>query len=280
MSTESTATRTVVAGGFRTTYLEAGDPGRDTVVLLHDGGFGTTAALCWGPVIERLSTDFHVVAPDLQGWGGTDKVVYLDRSPYTGRLAHVAAFTRELGIEKAHFAGVSFGGSLLLRALVDPTGPWPVDRAVSFSGTGGPFRLPEGMAALAEYEPSLEAAERATALLVRSTEGLSEHIAQRHANSLIPGHWESLMAPRLSNPAVKRELPPDTFLDQLRTVRTPLLLVEGRYDTLLEPGWSKKLADLAPGATAVEVDHGHEPNIEAPDEASRLLADFFRTERP
>jgi pimeloyl-ACP methyl ester carboxylesterase len=203
-------------------------------------------------------------------------VVFLDGSPYAPRIAHVAALTRELGIEQAHFAGVSFGGSLVLRALVDPTSPWPIDRAVSFSGTGGPFRLASGIAALAGYEPSLEAAEKATALLVRSTEGLSEHIRQRHANSLIPGHWESLMAPRLSNPAVERQLPPDLFLEQLKAVRTPLLLVEGKYDTLLEPGWSKKLGDLVPGATAVEVDNGHEPNIEAPEETSRLLAEFLR----
>ncbi|WP_448627669.1 alpha/beta fold hydrolase [Geodermatophilus sp. URMC 64] len=270
--------KTVVAGGFRTAYLEAGDPAGETVVLLHDGAFGTTAELCWGPVAESLAADgFHVVVPELLGWGGTDKVVFFDRSPYPPRVAHVAAFVRELGIERAHFAGVSFGGSLLLRALVDPARPWPVERAVTFSGTGGPFRLPEGTAALADYEPSLEAAERLTGLLVRSTDGLADHIRQRYENSLVPGHWEAMTAPRLSNPATTRQLPPDTFLDDLQGVRTPLLLVEGRHDTLLETGWSKKLADLAPGGTAVETDFGHEPNIEAPEETAALLAGFFRT---
>ncbi|WP_326645794.1 alpha/beta hydrolase [Streptosporangium sp. NBC_01755] len=276
MTKPSRPVQTVMAGGFRTAYVEAGDPQRDTVVLIHDGGFGTTAELCWGPVIDALSADFHVVAPELLGWGGTDKAVFLDRSPYAARIVHVAAFCQALGIDRAHFVGASFGGSLLLRALVEPGRPWPVDRAVSISGTGGPFRVPEGIAALADYEPSLEAAEKMTRLIVRSTEGLDDHIRRRHENSLIPGHWESLMAPRLSNPAVQRQLPPDTFLDRMRELETPLLLVEGRYDTLLETGWSKKLTDLAPGATSVEVDYSHEPNIEAPEETSRMIAEFLQ----
>ncbi|MBW0113759.1 alpha/beta fold hydrolase [Pseudonocardia abyssalis] len=268
-------TRTVVAGGFRTAYLEAGDPAAETVVLIHDGGFGTTADLCWGDMIAPLTQRFHVLAPELLGWGGTDKVVFLDRSPYEPRVAHIAAFCAELGVERAHFVGASFGGSLVLRALSDPARPWPVERAVSISGTGGPYRLPQGAAALAEYTPSLDDAARMTALVVRSLDGLDEHVRTRYENSLVPGHWEALNAPRLSNPSVRRNLPPDPFLDRWAAVTTPVLLVEGRHDVLLEHHWSDKLADLAPGARAVEVDHAHEPNIEAPAETARLVLDFL-----
>ncbi|WP_158228223.1 alpha/beta fold hydrolase [Pseudonocardia sp. MH-G8] len=270
--------KTVHAGGYTTAYLEAGDPAATTVVLVHDGAYGTTAQLCWGPLVERLAPEFHVLAPDLLGWGGTDKVVFLDRSPYAFRVPHVAAFCEELGVDSAAFVGASFGGSLLLRALADPGSPWPVTRAVSVSGTGGPFRLPEGTAALGAYEPSIEGARTLTGLLVADLEGLDEHIEQRYRNSLVAGHFEAMQAPGLKNPATTRTPPPDPFLDQLATVETPLLLVEGRRDQLLETGWSKELAGRALAATAVETDYAHEPNIDAPDALADLILPFLRGE--
>lgn len=268
----------VIADGFHTTYLEAGAEQNPTIVLIHDGGYGTTAELCWGGMIPLLAERFHVLAPELLGWGGTDKAVFLDRSPYVPRVRHVAAFCRELGVTNAHFVGSSFGGSVLLRALADPGRPWPIERAISISGTGGPYRLSEGIAALADYIPSLEAAERMTSLIVRSTEGMEDHIRARYENSLVPGHWEAMAAPRLKNPSVERQLPPDPFLEQWAKVSTPVLLVEGRHDTLLEAGWSKKLADLAPAARAVEVDYAHEPNVEAPAETAELVGGFLAEE--
>ncbi|NMM90745.1 hypothetical protein B2J88_41550 [Rhodococcus sp. SRB_17] len=267
--------KSVIADGFHTTYLEAGNPQHDTIVLVHDGGFGTTAELCWGDVIPLLSTQFHVLAPELLGWGGTDKAVFFDRPPYSPRVKHVAAFCQELGVDRAHFVGASFGGSMVLRAVSDPTKPWPAIRAVSISGTGGPYRLPEGIAALADYTPSLEDAARMTGYMVRSLDGLDDHIQQRYENSLIPGHWEAMNATRLSNPVAPRKQTVDPFLDNLAQIDVPLLLIEGRHDELLESGWSKKLADLTPHAQATEVDYAHEPNIDAPEETARLVIEFL-----
>lgn len=271
----SYTTQTVRAGGFQTAYLDAGDPAKETIVLIHDGGFGTTAELCWGGMIDHLAQDYRVLAPELLGWGGTDKVVYLDRSPYVPRIAHIAAFCEELGISSAHFVGSSFGGSVLLRALTAAGSPWPVAKAVSISGTGGPYRLPEGIAALGNFTPSLEEAERLTSFMVTSTEGMDDHIKQRFENSLIPGHWEALNAPRLSNPSAERQLPPDPFLDDWAKVTTPVLLVEGRHDALLEDGWSGRMALAAVNAESVVVDFAHEPNVEAPEWTAGLIRDYL-----
>nr|WP_275945438.1 alpha/beta hydrolase [Bradyrhizobium sp. BRP22] len=243
--------------------------------MIHDGAFGTTAELCWSRVIDRLAAEYHIFAPELLGWGGTDKVVFFDRSPYAARIPHVAAFVETVGIPSADFLGASFGGSLTMRATVAPGNPWHIRRAISITGSGGPYRLQSGIEALAEYTPSLEAARKLTALIAGSADGLDEHIRQRHENSLIPGHWETLMAPRLRNPSVDRSPPPDPYLDQLAATTIPTLLVEGLRDPLLEPGWSRKLADLSPRISAVAIEAGHEPNIEAPAEVCRLVTAFL-----
>lgn len=275
MSSSVYQKKEIKAGGFNTAYLEAGDPAKPTLVLVHDGAFGTTAELCWGPMIEELAAHFHVLAPDLLGWGGTDKAVFLDRSPYAFRVVHLIDWCQALGVSRAHFAGTSFGGSLVLRALTTGGDAFPADRIISISGTGGPFRLASGIQALSDYEPSLEAAERLTALLVPDTGGLSDHIRQRYTNSLIPGHWEAISAPRLQNPALTKAPPKDDLFERLGQVKRAVLYIEGTRDVLLEPGWSDTLASHTPGSRVVKLDHGHEPNIDAPQVLSREMLSFL-----
>ncbi len=273
-------TRTIIANGFSTRYLEAGTDNNPTLILLHDGGFGSTAQNCWEGVIRQLSDRYHILAPELLGWGGTDKAVFFDRSPYAGRIPHIAAFLQAKGVRQALFAGASFGGSLLMQALAMADTPWGVRRAISISGSGGPYRLPSGIEALADYTPSLEAARKLTQLIVGDAPGLEAHIQDRHENSLIPGHWEALMAPRLRNPSASQRPPAqDAYLDALRQIRVPVLLVAGRRDPLLEAGWAGKLAALNPDFFShLELNGGHEPNISQPAEVAEVFHEFFKQE--
>jgi pimeloyl-ACP methyl ester carboxylesterase len=265
----------VQAGGFKTKYIEAGDPGAPKLVLIHDGGFGTDAELCWGNLIEQLQDEYHIIAPDLLGWGGSDKAVFLDRSPYAGRLPHIAAFLAEVGVKEADFVGASFGGSMVVRASLVPGNPWGIKRAVSISGTGGPFRLQ--IDSMVDYHPSLEAARNLTALVTSEDFDAEEHVRQRHENSLIPGHWESLNAPRLQNPAATRTPPVDNYFEQLAETTIDTLFVAGAKDPTLEPGWSQKLAELSPRVRDLVIDAGHEPNIDKPAEAARIVREFLNT---
>lgn len=278
MISAESATKTIIAGGFTTRYLEAGQPGRPAVVLIHDGGVGTTADLCWGAVIDLLAPDFHIFAPELLGWGGTDKVVYFDRSPYAARLPHIAAFIDAVGIETACFAGVSFGGSLIMRAIVAPGNPWRIRRAVSISGAGGPYRLAAGVQVLANFKPSMDDARKLIELIVGTADGFDRYVRQLYENSLIPGHWEAMMAPGLKNPAINSPPPKDNYLDLLAGTEIPALLVAGRRDPLLEEGWAVKLAALSKRLTVRELDAGHEPNIDQPRLTADILRDFFGKE--
>ena len=279
MFSSRSVTKTVVAAGFSTRYLEAGQAGKPQLVLIHDGGFGASADLCWGAIIDLLADEFHIFAPEMLGWGGTDKVVFLDRSPYAARLPHIAAFVDVMGIRSACFAGASFGGSLTMRASVTDGNPWRMERAISISGTGGPFRLQSGIDALAEYTPSMEAATKLMGLIIGDVAGFEEHIRQMHENSLIPGHWESMMAPRLRNPSADRSPPVDKYLEQLEHTRIPTLLVAGDHDPLLEARWADKLAARSELIEARQVDAGHEPNIDQPELVAGIMRDFFGSRR-
>jgi pimeloyl-ACP methyl ester carboxylesterase len=271
-------TRFVDVGGVRTKLLEAGDVRAPWVVLVHDGAFGSDAWLSWGPLLPGLAETYRVVAPDLLGYGATAKLYDFERSPYEGRIRHVAELCRCLGIEAAHFVGSSFGGSLTLVAAAD--GAWPMLTGTTIGGTGGPYRDHEAFADLQRYAPTVADAERLSRYLVESDEGFDEHVRARHRNMTIPGHWEALEAPKLRHPDLARESPHDDYLAKLGRSPHPLLLVEGARDRLVERGWAQRMAaDLRRGEWAV-VEGAHSPHLDHTDEVLAVLLGFLAAHAP
>lgn len=268
------AEKWVKAGGVKTRYLEAGQPGGVPLILLHDGTYGSDASVCWGPVLELLAEEFHVLAPDLLGYGGTDKLVYFDRDPLTQRIAHLASFCESLCIDRAYFAGNSFGGAVVLRTAA--FGGLPVARGITLCGTGGLFMRPERFSELQNYQPSLEAAARLWSLVAHRAD--PEQVRRRYENSLIPGHWEALAAAAVRNPARpaggKDWLP--EYSAGLGRIQVPILIVAGADDLLLEPGWERELAAMIPGAVTHRVEQAmHSPQADQPREVARVIRQFL-----
>jgi pimeloyl-ACP methyl ester carboxylesterase len=55
----------------------------------------------------------------------------------------------------------------------------------------------------------------------------------------------------------------------------PTLLVAGTLDRMLEAGWEDKLAQHLKDVRVERIESGHSPNISHPDDAAKLLHDFF-----
>src|SRR6266581_3057672 len=63
--------RFVTVFGAKIRYLEAGDPAKPTVILLH--GLGGSADTSWPLNVAPLAAIYHVIAPDQVGFGRSDK---------------------------------------------------------------------------------------------------------------------------------------------------------------------------------------------------------------
>ncbi len=102
--------KTVVAAGLSTNYLEAGQG--FPVVLLHGSGVGVSAYENWHRIIPRLAIDFRVLAPDIVGFGLTER----PECQYSIKLwvEHLLGFLDALGLARAVLVGNSFGGGLSL----------------------------------------------------------------------------------------------------------------------------------------------------------------------
>ena len=62
---------TADANGIKTNYLEAGKG--DPVVLIHGSGPGVTSYANWRVVLPALAENFRVLAPDMVGFGFTER---------------------------------------------------------------------------------------------------------------------------------------------------------------------------------------------------------------
>jgi pimeloyl-ACP methyl ester carboxylesterase len=98
MNITTASYKTAQVNGFKIFYREAGDPQKPAVLLLH--GFPTSSHM-FRNLIPQLAEDFHVIAPDLPGFGFSDAPTH-DRFQYTfEHLAQVMGdFVEQIGLKR------------------------------------------------------------------------------------------------------------------------------------------------------------------------------------
>ncbi len=265
--------RTLRVGGIETHYLEAGE-GPD-LVLLHGGEYGASAEATWGEAMDRLAETFHVIAPDMLGYGATAKI-YSFSDPSGFRMTHLAQLMEVVGVGEAFYMGNSAGGGMLLRSAVRNPSPLNMKKMVTICGNAGVFKS-ESQADVEDYDPSPENMRRLLRLLFHDEKWLTpECVEARYADSIRPGAWEALSAARLKRPGYERGSTLETFVRQLETVRVPLLIVSCDHDPLNQPDWDKRLQRIVPGSRVYRFrDSAHEPQIEERDTFVRIVTDFL-----
>jgi 2-hydroxymuconate-semialdehyde hydrolase len=265
--------RTISVGDINTHFLEAGS-GAD-LVLLHGGEYGASAEITWRHNIEALAKQFHVVAPDILGWGQTEKI-YSFSDPAGLRIKHLQRFLETLGIGKAFFVGNSAGGGLVLRGSVRQPPPLQIQKMVTICGNASVFKT-TSQADLENYSPSLENMKKIVALLYHDAKWQSEeNIRERYECSIIPGAWETLSAARLRSPAHQARSTTEEFVEQLSKLTIPLLIMSCEHDPLNQRYWDVNFQKIVPGSKVHRFKHSsHEPQIEETEEFNRVLVEFL-----
>ena len=92
------------AGGVRTNVLQAGEGA--PVVLVHGSGPGVTAYANWRLTVPDLAARFRVIAPDMAGFGRSDKPGGYGMKLWTGQLL---ALLDALGLERCHWSATASG---------------------------------------------------------------------------------------------------------------------------------------------------------------------------
>jgi 2-hydroxymuconate-semialdehyde hydrolase len=265
--------RTIIAGDIKTHFLEAGS-GPD-LILLHGGEYGASAEISWRHNIDVLAAKFHVVAPDLLGWGQTEKI-YSFSDPAGLRIRHVQRFLKTLGISKAFFVGNSAGGGLLLRSAVRQPPPLQIEKMATICGNASVFKT-TSQADLDNYTPSMENMKRIVALLYHDAKWQTEeNIRERYESSIIPGAWETLSAARLRSPVHQARSTTEEFVKELGQLKLPLLIMSCEHDPLNQRDWDVNFQKIVPGSKVHRfMNSAHEPQIEETAEFNRVLVEFL-----
>ena len=265
--------QTICVGDIQTHYLQGGNG--PYLVLLHGGEYGASAETTWKLNIAPFAKNFHVIAPDMLGFGLTDKV-YSFSDPAGFRIKHLKRLLEDIGIEKAYFVGNSAGGGTILRAAVMEPPPFQMEKMVTICGNGGIFKT-DAQASIESYTPTVENMERLMSLLFHDKRWLTADIVkERYETSLVPGSWEAISAARLRRPGHQSRSGNEEFIKRLSSVRTPLLIISCDHDLLNQKDWDTKLQNMIQGAKIHRFNHSaHEPQIEEAEEFTRVVTEFL-----
>lgn len=277
MSSREWVDRQIHVDGLRFRYLEAGPSDAETVVLLHSGEYGASAEFSWEYNIPTLAREYHVLAPDMIGFGLSSKLFDFE-DPLGFRLRTVQMFCDALNVDGAHFLGNSFGGTLACYAATLDECPWPM-RSLLCASAGGRPAENDSRRFIQDYDGSAERMDAIQLLTFTRRWYDDEYIERRVAMSRVTGGWECASAARLKAPfrEPNSEFAPFRDLPYER-IAVPTLVFAGGADQFREPGYALELGERIPDVEVVVMpEAGHMAHIEFADEFNQTALSFLRS---
>ena len=259
------------AGGIATNYHDqgAGNP----VLLLHGSGPGVSAWANWRLVIPHLAGNFRTIAPDIVGFGFTERPEGIRYDMETW-LEHALDFLDAMGIEKAHVVGNSFGGALSVALAIHA--PERVSRLVLMGSVALEFELTEGLDLTWGYTPSLDNMRRLLDLFAYNRSLVNDELAQlRYEASMRPGVQESyaVMFPAPRQDGIRKICSQEA---DVKTIRHETLIIHGRDDQVIPVSCSEDLFRCIKNSQLhIFGNCGHWTQIEHNRRFNKLVTDFL-----
>jgi 2-hydroxymuconate-semialdehyde hydrolase len=266
--------RRVRTGAFETNVLDAGGAhGGTPVLFIHGSGPGVSAWANWRLVLPVLAEQRRVIAPDMVGFGFTERPAGIAYS-MDAWVRQALDLLDALDLPKVDLVGNSFGGALALALATRH--PQRVRRLVLMGSVGVPFEITPGLDAVWGYTPSLDAMRRLLDIFAYSRALVTDELAQlRYQASIRPGFQESFAAmfPAPRQRWVDAMCSPEA---DVRRLPHETLVIHGREDQVIPLANSLTLANWIPRAQLhVFGQCGHWTQIEHAARFARLVSDFL-----
>jgi pimeloyl-ACP methyl ester carboxylesterase len=268
--------RSVRTRTLRLSTMEAGEG--QAVLALH--GLGATKG-SFLPTVVGLSDRFRVIAVDQPGFGDSDKPI--------GAAYDAAFFAREalnlldaLELESVCLVGNSLGGRVALElgmshparvhriALLAPALAWRRGRPwlpllrLTRPELGLVQLAPRAIVEAIVHRMIPDAAEGWTAA------GVDEFLRAYLTRSGRAAFYAAARHIYLDEPHGEKG-----FWTRLPSLQPEALFVWGRHDRLVPVAFARHVAEALPRARQLELDCGHVPQIELPDQTNEALGSFF-----
>jgi pimeloyl-ACP methyl ester carboxylesterase len=265
-ATNKTVVQRATVDGSKIFYREAGSKTTPTILLLH--GFPTSSHM-FRNLIPALADSYHVVAPDLPGFGFSDAP---DRKQFRYTFEQLAkvigSFTEAIGLERFAIYIFDYGAPVGLRLAL--THPERITAIISQNGNAYEEGLSDGWNPIQKYWKEQTAENRAAlrefltpeATKWQYTHGVSDPDS-------VPPESYTLDAALLERPGNK-DIQLDLFLDYASNVKLypkfqeyfrksqpPLLAIWGKNDPFFLPAGAEAFRKDLSHATVQFLDTGH-----------------------
>jgi pimeloyl-ACP methyl ester carboxylesterase len=281
--------RTALVDGLKVFYREAGDPQAPVVLLLH--GFPTSSHM-YRDLIPALADRYHVVAPDLPGFGFTETP---NRSDFKYSFDHLAEvterFTEVLGLRHYALYVFDYGAPVGFRLAIHH--PERITALISQNGNAYVEGLSEGWNPIQTYwkDPSPENRAALRAFLKPESTQWQYTYGVAHLERLSPEAWtlDSALLARPGNDEIQLDLFGDyqsnvalypKFQAYIRTHRPPLLAVWGKNDPFFLPAGAEAFKRDNPDAEIHLLDAGHFALESQGPEIASIIRDFLSRKLP
>lgn len=250
----------VRGNGLHLHYVEWGEPGNRTVLLLH--GFASSTWSSWRALGQRLGERFHVVGLDLRGHGESDRD---PAARYTLRdyAGDIETALPALGQPPQTVIGHSMGGRLAL--LYAARHHETLERLVLVDSKveGGRSR-PDMIASYPERFATVAEADAFAERIYGRRKHRFEYEFVRNADGTVDWRFD-LVGQRRSRSG------PDPVLDegqwaQFGALRTPTLVVRSGRSGAILPADVVRMHELNPATRTVEYESaGHLLHLDEPE---------------
>lgn len=254
--------RTIDVRGIPTHLFEAGDPAAPPLLYLH----GTLLGNLWLDYHKALARHFHVFAPDIPGFGLTERPNWMrDMSDY---VLYFRDLLNGLELEKPFIVGHAIGGWMAAEVAVwypERVGKLVLANALGLRVKGTP--IPDIFALSPEEVVGLCFENFAAALPLMPSEINVEYMFAQYKQftTLASLAWNPGYDPKLAR--------------RLGHVTCPTLLLWGAKDRMVAPVYGETYHSLIAGSTLLELaDTGHMPMFEQAEEWSAIISRFLNQE--
>jgi pimeloyl-ACP methyl ester carboxylesterase len=276
--------RTVTVDGHRVFYRDAGEPTHPALLLLH--GFPSSSHM-FRNLIPLLADRYHIVAPDLPGFGFSDAP---DRAAFDYTFDNLArvieGFIDQVGLERYAIYVFDYGAPVGFRLAL--ARPERVTAIISQNGNAYEEGLSAGWTPIRKYWQEASAANRDAIREFLTPETTKWQYVHGVSD-------ETLVAPEsyaLDNALLARpgndEIQLDLFLDYasnialyprfhdyFRTKRPPFLAVWGKHDPFFLPPGAEAFKRDIPDAVVRFFDTGHFALETHVEEIAAAIRDFL-----
>jgi non-heme chloroperoxidase len=266
-------------GGLRLHVREWGKPDGAPILFIHAW---SQNHLCWAEQYDSgLAEEFRLVAYDLRGHGMSEAPLepehYIDAQLWAD---DVAAIIDQLALDRPVLVGWSYGSYV----ICDYVRAYGQDRIAAIDFSGGGVKLGQaafgtliGPGFLAHFADAtaddLPTNIRAMRSFVRAC--LEKPLPDDALETAVC--WNVVVPARIRANLAAREIDGD---DVLRSLRVPLLVTQGRADSVVLPAMAEHVLATCPTAAASWYEGvGHVPHLEEPERFNRELAELTRRVR-